>query len=81
MHAVRIRINVAKQGGTNIFILEQLSSTKEQVRSFLSAEGLSQVEQVDDSREEGPAFSWTDVGFVEDASLLDDGAFVVVVGA
>jgi hypothetical protein len=62
-------------------MLEQLCGSKEQSCRFLCPECLADIEQIHDTRKEGPALSWTDGGFIEDTGLLDNGGFVVVIGA
>ena len=62
-------------------MLEQLRCAEEQRRRLLSAERLTDIEQVNDAREECPALARTNGGFIEDAGLLDDGRLVVVVRA
>jgi len=58
-------------------VLEELCNSEEELGSFLYGEGLTAVEEVDDSGEEGPAFPGRDGRLVEDSSLLDDGGLVV----
>lgn len=62
-------------------MLEQLSGPKEERSGFLSVKSLADIEQVDDSRKESPAFSWANWRFVEDSCFLNNCSFVVVVGA
>ena len=58
-------------------MLEELCNTEEELGSFLNGEGLTAVEEVDDSGEEGPAFPGRDGRLVENSSLLDDSRLVV----
>jgi hypothetical protein len=62
-------------------MLEQLGSSKEQRCRLLSPERFTDIEQVNHSRKERPAFPWTYWGLIKDAGLLDDGCLVVVVRA
>lgn len=58
---------------THVLVLEQLGDAKEEGRRLLGAEGLADIEEVDDLGEEDATFPGTDRGLVEDARLLDDG--------
>ena len=62
-------------------MLEQLRRPKEQRCRLLRVERLADIEKVNDAREQSPALARAYGGFIEDASLLDDGCLVIVVGA
>ena len=66
---------------TYVLVLEQLRRPKEQRRRLLRVESLADIKKVDDAREQSPALARAYGGFIEDASLLDDGCLVVVVCA
>lgn len=58
-------------------MLEQLGHAKEERSSLLRAKSLSNIEQVDDLRQEYPTFARTNRGFIEDARFLNDGRLVL----
>lgn len=62
-------------------MLEEFCRSKEQRCCLLRPKSLSHIEQIDNPRQESPAFPWTDWRIIEDTSLLDDCGFVVVVRA
>lgn len=66
-------------GTTDILVLEKLGDTEEQCCRFLRSERLSDIEQVYDLGKQSPTFSRADGRFVEDAGLLNDGRFVMIV--
>ncbi len=64
---------------TNVFVLEQLSRSKKQSSCFLCPERFSDIEKIYDACQECPALSWTDWRVIENASLLNDSGFVVII--
>lgn len=66
---------------TYVFVLEELGSAKEQRCRLLRGEGLANVKEVHNPREEGSALARADGRIIEDAGFLDYCCFIVVVGA
>lgn len=62
-------------------MLEQFRCSKEECRRLLRSKSLPDIKQVHYSREECSAFSRTNWRFIENPGFLDDGGFVVIVGA
>lgn len=64
---------------TNVFVLEQFSRSKEQRSCFLCPKRFSDIKKIYDPCQECSALSWTDWRIIENASLLNDSGFVIII--
>lgn len=62
-------------------MLEQPCRPEKERCRLLGSKCFSHIQQVDYSRKQCSAFPGTDGGLIKDTGLLDDGGFVIVVGA